>query len=311
MSAPPVIVDLPLDRITALEMDPGAHVTLYGRLVSSLDGSSFDAAELFDLPAGGLHVVAKSAVDASYLVAADDTGGGPACAAAGEPAPCLVPRLSALAHQLLQTTGELASTLSGSLKLVSDGAQSGPEVHWGPAAFLVCAALCVASLGIVAVVLARRLARTALGRIRVAARRARRALRGDATLDPARRAVDALVDRARRLDATRRSCEQKLAGIDRGALDRQAAACDRSGVPGSSAALASLQAEQEEVATLERARASAMLELGRIESTLRVVALRSRGSRVRDDRRARVDLVDALVAELDLRDQAIAEADAT
>jgi hypothetical protein len=307
MSAPPVIVDLPLDRITALEMDPGAHVTLYGRLVSSHDGSSFDAAELFDLPAGGLHVVAKSAVDASYVVAADDTGGGPACAAAGEPAPCLVPRLSALAHQRLQTTGELASTLSGSLKLVSDGVQSGPEVHWGPAALLVC----VATLGIAAVVIARRLARTALGRIRGAARRARRALRGDETLEPARRAVDALIDRARRLDATRRSCEQKLSGIDRDALDRQADACGRSGAPGSSAALASLQVEREEVATLERARASTLLELGRIESALRVVALRSRGSRVRDDRRARVDVVDALVAELDLRDQAIAEADAT
>jgi hypothetical protein len=276
-SPAPFTMKLPLDRVTALAMDPGAHVVLSGQVMASMDGTSFDAASLFDFAAGGLRIVEADPAHFAYVLA--PTGQyAPACARVAGAA-CLVPRLGVLAHQRLHTAAELASTLSGSIELESHPPPSAaPAIAWG-------VALAVAGLGAIvalvraAVWLSRRAARTAMGRIRVAARRALRGTRGDVTLDAARTQIRALVDRARQLDALRRACR---VGSDHD---------------------------------------SAVVELERIESVLRTAAVRvGRPGGVAGDR-ARLllrsgqatlaDPIDALVTELDLRDAAIAEADAT
>jgi hypothetical protein len=318
-SPAPFTMKLPLDRITALSMEPGAVVGLSGQVTASLDGSSLDAASLFDFAAGGLRVVDADPAHFAYVLA--PTGQyAPACASVGG-LPCLVPRLAVLAHERLHTAGELASTLSGSIELESHPRPSAAPAILGAlglTAGLVGVALAVAWA---AVALSRRAARTAMGRIRIAARRALHATRGDATLDGARTQIGALVVRARHLDAQRRAFARKLARIDRGALERRAEACARSTVPVAPAALASFSAEHAAAVELESDHRSVIVELERIESVLRTTAIRVGGAasgahdgpraRLGNGGRALADPVDALVTELDLRDEAFAEADAS
>jgi hypothetical protein len=313
MDAPaPFTMKLPLDRVTALSMEPGAVVGVSGRVTASIDGSSFDAANLFDFAAGGLHVVDTDPAHFAYVLA--PTGQSmPACAAAGG-LPCLVPRLDVLAHQRLHTATELASTLSGSIEL-----ESHPKPSAAPA---IVSMLTILALGLgaalalawAAVRLSRRAAKTALGRVRLAARAALRVTHGDATLLGVRTLIRALVARARQLDALRRACARKLARIDRGALERRADACARSTVPVAGAALESFAAESAAAAQLESDHGAAVLELERIESTLRTVTLRVAGAgrpfarRLRlGDGAAGADPVSGLLTELDLREQAIEE----
>ncbi len=193
-----------------------------------------------------------------------------------------------------------------------------------------------AALGLAwtAVAVSRRAARTALGRIRIASRQALRATKGDATLVTARAQIRALVTRARQLDVQRRASARRLARIDRGALARRADACARSNVPIAATALASFAAESAAAEQLASDHGAAVLELERIESALRTVAMRVAGAgrplvhvsvrslaSLEHAERTRValgpgahalaDPVDALAGELDLREQAIAEADAS
>jgi hypothetical protein len=309
---------LPLDRITVLSMDPGAYVGLSGRVTASMDGSSFDAASLFDFAAGGLRVVDADPAHFAYIV--EPTGEhAPACAAVGN-LPCLVPRLARLAHQRLHTAAELASTLSGSIELDSHPQPSAVPAVLGGLALAVSCIGVILGAGWALVVLSRRAARTPLGRIRVVARQALRATRGDATLEGARTQIRALLDRAQGLDAMRRACARKLARIDRGALDRRAAACAGAAVPMAAAALASFSAERAAAMQLETDHGSVVLELERIVSVLTIAALRvghagragAGGAcmRLRQGSPAFADPADALVTELDLRDEAFAEADA-
>ncbi len=314
-SPAPFTMIVPLDRMTTLSIEPDAHVELHGRVTTSTDGTSFDAASLFDFAAGGLRIVDTDPAHFAYVVA--PTGQFvPAC---GGGLSCLVPRLAILAHERLHTSAELASTLSGGIEL-----ESRPQPSQAPAVLgaLALGALCLCSvLAVVwaAVALSRRAARTAMGRVRIAARRALRASRGEATLDGARAQIRALVVRARHLDALRRTCARKLGRIDLGALERRADACARATVPAAAAALACLSAERAAAAQLEADHGSALVELERIESVLRTAALRvggGGGAAVSNAGRLRrgaafADPVDALVAELDLRDEAIAEADAS
>jgi hypothetical protein len=283
----PFTMVLPLDRVTALAMESGTRVTLRGRVTASFDGSSFDAGRLFDFAAGGLEVIGADPARFAYVVEATGRDA-PACARVGSPSPCLMPRLDVLAHERLRSAAELASTLSGNVELESrppNSAGAGIIGTLGAAGICAAAALGAAWL---AIALRRRLGRSALLRVRGAARRAMRATRGDATLDPVRRQIRSLVDRARQLDALRRDCARKLGRMDRGA------------------ALVSLPAERDAAARVARDHASAVVEIARIESALRAVALRSDS---RTGVSPRADLVAALVTELDLRDQAIAEAD--
>ena len=244
-SSGPFLLPLPLDRVTALALDDGARVEVHGQVGTVVDGHRFDAMGLFDFGAGGLRVVGHDAARSAYrLEATGETAIG--CSAAGVPTPCLLPRLAEIAHERLMTARELAATLSGGIELEAGGPPA-------TASKLAIAGLCIAGALMItwcAVAWSRRLARTALGRVRAAARHALRATEGDVTLEPVRKEIRVLVDRAVGLDS---------------------------------------------------------VELERIESVLRVVTLRAE---TRRGLSTLSDPVEALVAELDLRDQAMAEVDA-
>jgi hypothetical protein len=313
---------LPLDRVTALALDPGASVVVRGLVTTTADGSSFDAVTeydtlaanawhpggLFDLAAGGLRIAEQHPERHEYVLASDGTPGA-ACAGAGAPSPCLAPRLAVLAHERLKTQGELATTLTGGLEL--QGVIAPPAVLPETAARLQGA--CVLLVAIVAVVLAlvwlRRRALTPIGRVRRAAREALRATRGDPTLDAIRTQVRAMVDRAGQLDGSRRACARRLGRSDRSALDLKRRVYARSGEPGAADALAWMAAEQDEMLRVERDLASSVMGLQRIESALRVVALRVREDRGTRARIARHDPVDGAAVELRLREEAMDEAD--
>jgi hypothetical protein len=315
---------LPLDRVTALALDPGASVVVRGVTTTTVDGSSFDAAMqydtlatsawhpggLFDLAAGGLRIVEQHPERHEYVLASDGRPG-PACAAAGAPSPCLVPRLATLAHERLKTQGELASSLTGGVEL--QGVIAPPPVLPETAvrlegAGVVLAAIVAAGL---AVIWLRRRALTPLVRVRRAAREALRATRGDPTLDAVRTQVRAMVARAGQLDGSRRACARRLGRVDRTALDLKRRVYAVSAAPGAADALAWLAAEQDETLRVERDLASSVMGLQRIESALRVVTLRVREDRGTRARIARHDPVDGAAVELLLREEAMDEADGT
>jgi hypothetical protein len=284
MDAPaPFTMHVPLDRVTGLAIESGVQFVLRGTVSVALDGASFDAAALFDFAAGGLRVVDSDAAHGAYVLAANG-GTAAACTAAGSPSPCLVPRLAELAHARLRTASELASTLSGSIVLESQASGAGEGEGFGAVGGLAMV-LALIGLAWAAIVGVRRFARSSMRRVRVAARRALRATRGDETLDPVRPKIVLLVARAQDLDRIRRDCGRKLRRADRAALS----------------------AERAEVGRLESERAAAGLEIERIVSALRLVALRA-GTSGSAALPPGVDPVDALVAELDFREQALLEA---
>jgi len=313
---------LPLDRVTSLLLDSGAHVAVRGLATTSLDGSSFDAAVqwdalspgasraggLFDFAAGGLRLVEQHPERHEYVLAA--TGAvGPACAAAGAESPCLVPRLAELAHERLRTREELATTLSGEVQV--EGAIAGAPAAGVGVGVAVAVAVGVA-VGVaiaVAVVRARRAAHVELRRVRATAREAMRAMRGDPTFDRVREHVRAMLARAFELDRARCACARKLAVLDRGALERKREACARSAAPEAGEALSWLTAECAEAARLESDLASSVIGLQRIESALRVFALRLREYRGTRARMTRADPVDAAASELEIRDDSLTEAE--
>jgi hypothetical protein len=281
-AASPFTMRVPLDRVTGLAMESGARFALTGAVTSALDGTTFDAAHLFDFAEGGLRVVDIDPANGAYVLSATGHAAA-ACIAAGAPSPCLVPRLAELAHQRLHTASELAATLSGSIVLESRSGGDGAPESGG---YLGGLALVIGLVGLAwaAVVGARRMARSSMRRVRLAARRALRATRGDETLEPVRPKIAALVERAGQLDAVRRDRARKLRLVDRAALS----------------------AERAEAGRLESERAAAAHEIERIESALRVVALRAG---TRDACPSGGDPVDALLSELDFREQALVEAD--
>lgn len=313
-----------LDRVTALVLEPGAQVVVRGLVSTSLDGSSFDVAMqtdglspgamraggLFDLAAGGLRLVQQRVDRHEYVLAAEGAPG-PTCAAAGVQSPCLVPRLAELAHERLETSAELARTLSGRVEL--EGVAALPEALVAPqvASALSGVAVAAALLAAAAVALAtiRRRARSALGRVRAAAREALRATRHDPTLERVRLQVRAMLARAIQLDAARQACADRLARSDRTSLERRREAVARSTSPEAVEALAWLTAERAEAARLRSDLASSSLGLERIESALRVISMRARKGRGTPARMARADPVDGAALELALRDEAMVEAD--
>jgi hypothetical protein len=296
-----------LDRVTSLALDPGAEVVVQGLVTTSLDGSSFDAVTLFDLPGGGLRVVEQHGHEYGLV---SNGQPGTACAAAGVGSPCLAPRMAALAHERLRTQGELASTLHGGIELervLAPPPPATPDVTGAVAAGGVVVLLALA-LGL-AIAWLRGRARSALGRVHAAARDALRATRGDTTLDRVRAEVLRMVARARELDAARRACTKRLSRIDRTALDRKRDAYARSSSPGAADTLAWLTAERAEAERLESDLSSSVLGLQRLESALRVVTLRAREHRGTRARIASRDPAEAAAVELQLREEARAEAE--
>jgi hypothetical protein len=337
---------VPLARVTPAagnDGDPGGPWAVRGLVTTSFDGSAFDAVShwdgaapgvpraggLFDLEGGGLRVV-EAHVDRHEYVLAAAGEPGPSCIAAGVASPCFVPRLAALARDRLRTAGELAPTLIGRIERddVVSPAAGGSSAGVGSklTIFPLAPALLLVFGIAAAVTLAaarRRGARRHLVRVRAAARVALRATRGDATLAPLRDQVYAMLARAVQLDVARRACSARLAGIDRAALARRREACARyqsaqSAAPEAADALAWIAAEQAEGVRLEKALAASLLGIERSESALRVVALRVRAQRGAASGPAReasstgtIDPVRLAAQELELRDEALREADAT
>jgi hypothetical protein len=297
-----------LDRVTSLAIEPGAQLVVDGLVTTSLDGSVFDAATLFDLDAGGFRI-AEQRAGHEYALAATGRPG-IACATAAVATPCLVPRIGALAHERLRTQGELAATLHGGVVIEQVVLPPSPASADLTSTLAVTSALLIigAALGLALTSLRRR-ARSALGRVRTAARDALRATRGDATLQRVRREIDAMLARARVLEAARRACLGRLSTIDRVTLDRKRDAHARSTSPDAAETLAWLTAEQAEVERLESDLSSSVLGLQRLESALRVVSMRVREHRGTRARIARNDPADVAAAELELRDAARAEAE--
>jgi hypothetical protein len=116
-----------------------------------------------------------------------------------------------------------------------------------------------------------------------------------------------MVVRAMALDAAHRACAHRLRSIDRAALERRRAAAASAAAPETTAWL---DQESQEASRLEDDAAAAALGIERIESALRVVALRLREHRGVPVRAPRFDPVDAAASELGTRDEAIAETDA-
>jgi hypothetical protein len=299
---------VPLDRVTTLALDPGADVIVAGVVRTSTDGSTFDAPAMFDLDGGGLHLVAAREGHAFVLGATGHPGTG--CATAGVASPCLVPRVAELAHERLETRGELAATLTGGIEIESVVVPPPPPAPDPTPAIAVGGAIAFALTALwLVVALLRQRARSAIGRVRSAARQALGATRGDATLERVREEILAMVARARDLDEARRACKKRLSGIDRAALDRKREAHARIASPDAADALAWLTAEQAEVERLESDHASSLLGLARLESALRVVTMRVREHR---GTRARVELhdpADEVAVELRIRDETHAEVD--
>ncbi|HEY1691893.1 MAG TPA: hypothetical protein VGG39_07010 [Polyangiaceae bacterium] len=297
-----------LDRVTSLALDPGAEVVVAGVVTTSIDGSTFEAPVMFDLDGGGLHVVQAREGHAFVLAPSGHPGTG--CAAAGISSPCFVPRISELAHARLEMRGELAATLSGGIVLegvVVPPPPPAPDPK--PAIALGGTVAIVLVAAWLAFAVLRQRARSAIGRVRTAAREALRATRGDPTLDRVREEVSAMLGRAVDLESARRACKARLARIDRTALDRKRDAHARVASPDAADALAWMTAEQAEVERLESDHASSLLGLARLESALRVVAMRVREHRGTRARVARHDPADEAAAELRLRDEALEEAD--
>ncbi len=316
---------LALDRVTALDLDTGAQIVVHGAVSTSVDGSVFDAAMqadglspgamrtggLFDLAAGGLRIVQQSVDRHEYTLASTGTPG-PACVAAGIGSPCLVPRLAVLAHERLKTSTELASTLTGGVQL--EGVIAPPVAPVDSEALGVMSAaggVVVTAVAVwTALVLRRRRAASAIGRVRNAAREAIRATNGDPSLAAVRKQVQAMLARAEQLDTARRAHAARLARIDRASLERRREAMARSTAPEAAEALAWLTAECAEAERVQSDLSSSLVGLERIESAMRVVSLRAREGRGTRARIAHADPVDATALELVLREEALGEVDA-
>jgi len=303
-----------------------AELVVRGALRSSLDGSTFDAVTqqggypgdgpqveprpggLFDLLAGGLRVAVEDR--AAHVYRLVGTGQpGPACLAAGVPSPCLVPRMQALAHERLVLADELARSLGGGIEIESLAPPLLSRAEGRALGWFGAAALAVGAW-FAGVATRRRRRRSAIGQVHAAADQARRATRGDATLAPLRTAVDALIARAAQLEASRRACARRLAGIDRAALEqRRLLWAARPEHPDAAEAATMLASETAEAAQLEADLSASLAGIDRIASSLRALALRTREHRGTRARAPDNDPVDAMLGELELRQSALGEAE--
>ena len=173
-------VVVPLDGLTPIDMPVGGRVVVRGALTTSIDGSTFDVVTMLDLEAGGLRVVEAHPEAHTYVLAATGSVSS-LCAAVGGKA-CLVPRLVSLAHERLRTGSELATTLSErargrrAARAGRDGdrrGRGGARRRSSSGAMMVVAMLAGALRRWL------RFRRGPLARVRVAARAALAATRGD------------------------------------------------------------------------------------------------------------------------------------
>ena len=302
-------------------------MTLHGVVATSVDGSSFDAAMqwdglspgapatagLFDLAAGGLRVVEQHPERHEYVLVATDAPGPGARRDRGRGVPG-ASRVAALAHERLRTERSWRRPLSGGVAMEvaraaglpgsvaverrrSRGRLSSSGCSWWRPSWRSCSG---------PPALAHRLRARATGGGAPLSRR-REAIRRW----PRSAAASTIwCAHAQKLEADRRAHLRGLRRIDR-ASDRRAAsthACAPAPRPRSDV-LAWLGRERGEADRLEREWHACVVGLERIESALRVVALRAldRGGDARGAPGG--DPVDAVALELELRSAAMSEVD--
>lgn len=264
---------------TALAIEPGGSVTVAGAVESSYDGARIDAAQMFDPEAGGLRVVEREDGRVKMVPA----GVGSLCATLGLSSPCLVPRLTEHAHARLLSVDAFRATLRGGYDVAITAPPAPPSS--APAVLRAVSLLAVAgALAALMLAIVSRRAATPLGKVRAAARSARRSVSGDPTLATVREEIDRLVEHAQEVDRIRRGCETALS-LARGVKDR-------------------LAVEREEEARLALDLSRARARLTEIAAALRLVPLR-----VREAVRFGESPIDAILGELSLRDRALDEAD--
>ncbi|MBI2388738.1 MAG: hypothetical protein HYV09_03890 [Deltaproteobacteria bacterium] len=277
-----VLAALGVATVTALALPAGGAVTIDGVIETSFDGARLDAAALFDAEAGGLRV---DRVDGHRVRLVESGAAGAACAAAGVASPCLVPRLTEHAHARLITVDELCATLRGELSIAIEAPP--PPVSRAPQAIGVASLLTAfAAAFLFAVSLLRA---SPLGRVWLAARAARRAAGRDPTLAVLRDEIERLVEHAREVERVRRGCVSSLARARRAPGER-------------------LAEERDEELRLQSDLARANARLAEIGAALRLVPLRVREARDLSFRGPAP--IEAIVAELSLRERALSEADA-
>ncbi len=321
--APPPSRSVQLSELAPIalpDLTPGEELVLKGTLRTSFDGTVFDAITrtdvrpdgpltrrggMFDPETSGFRVVSHDAVKHEVRLVATGTSG-EACAAAGMPAPCLVPRLADAAHERLLTTAEFKATLVGQL---SADLPEGPPPALPPTrvagAATGLAGLFLALFAAVALLLAHR--DTPMAAVRRAATRARAEIKGDRAFATLRAKIDALLQHAEKLESARTTTEARLARLDLPKLEAKARALASAGAAEDVRGWA--EKELEEARKLQKDHEKAVFGLQRVVSALGVVALASR-----EERGVRVDdaVKDALAEvedELAIREQALAEAE--
>lgn len=272
-----------LALVTALSLPPGATATFEGVVTTSFDGARLGVRELFDLEGGGLRVLE---VEGARVRLASTGAAGAVCAAVGVASPCLVPRLAEQAHARLLSVEEFQAGLRGDLTLsIQPPPPPPPPPPWPLLALFGLAATLLSAFAWFAWTNSRRA--SPLGAVLLAAQLARRAAGNDATLAVVRSEIERMVDHAREVDRVRAGCLAALAKVD--------------ALPG-----ARLAAEHEEERRLRDDLARAVGRLHELAAALRLISLRVREAR--DLRFSGPAPVEAILAELSLRDRAMSEA---
>ncbi|MEO6418798.1 MAG: hypothetical protein ABIP39_05295 [Polyangiaceae bacterium] len=279
----------PLDQAIPLNIVPGEEVLVDGAVISSFDGSSYDAVAWFDLDGSGLRLGKPR--ERSLARVFEATGeDGPRCRAVGLASPCLAPRSRDLAHDRLLTEQEFVHTLHGAFEVT--GSRT-PVPTFTPGeergARLGALSALLAMFAGVGLVARKKKNATPLGQVLLAAREARHRTRGDVTLSALRSQIDTLVARARELDRIHRACADRQKWLENvsGARHQKVTAWAAT--------------ERAEADRIEADRTGALTELAQIASALRVIALSTQSSELKG---ATEDPLAAVAEELTLREDA-------
>ncbi len=279
----------PLDQAIPLNLATGEEVLVDGAVVSSFDGSAYDAVAWFEMDGAGLRLGKPRPMSLARVFVATGEDG-PQCRAIGLSSPCLVPKVRELAHDRLLTEQEFVHTLKGGFEVSGSRtpvpAFTAGEERGGALGALGALVAIFAAAGLSA---RKKKNATPLGQVLTAAREARHRTRGDVTLAALRSQIDTLVARARELDRIHRAC-----------ADRQKWLENVSGAR-SQKVTAWAATERAEAERIEADRTSALTELAQIASALRVIALSTQSSELKGTTE---DPLAAVAEELTLREDA-------
>ncbi len=227
------------EAVHPVAVDPGGEVIIRGAVRSSHDGTVFDALTsrpgatgvegdgepvlggLYDVEAGGWHVVSRDMRAHAYRLSATGSPGA-ACTEAGVSSPCLPLRLLPLAQSRLLAVADFARSMSGEVTLEVLDPDSTP-VRAPPFVERYGVAMGVGAVALAGVALAartlRRRAQTPEAKLRRTAAKVRaRLASGDPVHKQLAPSIDALVKHAEELSSLRDRLRTRVASTDRAAL---------------------------------------------------------------------------------------------